>query len=334
MKKILIFFVLFCIPFITIADVEADEPEEYIIEKDDTLWDISDTRLEDAFLWPKLWNFNPDIDNPDLIYPGTRIIIPTREELMQAPAAPLVQPTTRKPFTYKPKVKTTEEKYVFIPREKRVRKYIIDQSIYRWSGWISKKNRSIGKVIYSPNDRELAGKDDIVYLELDSGAADPKDKFFAIREIKLVRHPVTYDKVGYQYRVMGVVTVMGLENNMIKAKVTKSYEDIFRGDGLIPFSEMEAPLLPKEQNTPAISGVIIESHMNNEISAEGDVVFVDKGGKDGLQVGDVFSVFAEPPTKRVLGRIQIISLQPTTAGAVVLIGINEAIMLGAHWGNK
>jgi hypothetical protein len=74
--------------------------------------------------------------------------------------------------------------------------------------------------------------------------------------------------------------------------------------------------------------------MNNEISAEGDVVFVDKGGKDGLQVGDVFSVFAEPPTKRVLGRIQIISLQPTTAGAVVLIGINEAIMLGAHWGNK
>ena len=334
MNKALIFFVLFCIPFITTADLRASEAEEYIVEKYDTLWDISDTRLEDAFLWPKLWNFNPDIDNPDLIYPGTRIIIPTREELMQAPAAPLVHTPKRKPFTYTPKVRTTEEKYVFIPREQRVRKYILDQSIYRWSGWISKKNRSIGKVIYAPNDREMASKNDIVYLELDSGAADPKDKFFAVREIKLVRHPVTYNKVGNQYRIMGVVEVMGLENNMIKAKVTKSYEDIFRDDGLIPFSEMEAPLLPKEQNTPAISGIIIESHMNNTISGEGDVVFVDKGEKDGVQVGDVYSVFAEPPTERVLGRIQIISLQPATAGAVVLMGRNEAIMLGAHWGNR
>jgi hypothetical protein len=334
MKKILIFFILLCIPFTTTVDVSASGPEEYIVEKDDTLWDISDTRLEDPFLWPKLWNVNPDINNPDLIYPGTRIIIPTREELMQAPSAPPVYTPKRKPFTYKPRVKTTEEKYVFIPREKRVRKYIIDKSIYIWSGWISNKNPSTGKVIYAPNDRELAGKDDIVYLELDSGKADPKDMFLAVREIKLVRHPVTHDKIGKQYRIMGIMEVVGHENNMIKAVVTDSFEDIQRGDGLIRYSEMEAPLLPKEERKPTISGIIIESHMNNVISGEGDVVFLDKGENDGIQVGDVFSVFAEPPTERVLGRIQIISLQPATAGAVVLMGMNEAIMLEAHWGNR
>ncbi|KPK02590.1 MAG: hypothetical protein AMK71_01755 [Nitrospira bacterium SG8_35_4] len=332
MKKILIFFVLFCIPFTIAFDVRGAEPEEYIIEKDDTLWDISDTRLEDPFLWPKLWNVNPGIDNPDLIYPGTRIIIPTREELMQVPSVP---PTPkRKPFTYKPRVKTTEEKYVFIPREKRVSKYIIDRSLYIWSGWISKKNPSIGKVIYAPNNRELAGKGDIVYLELESGTANPKDRFYAVREIKLVRHPVSHDKIGYQYRIMGIMEVTGHENNMIKAVVTDSFEDIQRGDGLIAYTEMEPPLLPEEERTPAISGIIIESHMNNVISGEGDVVFLDKGQNDGIQVGDVFSVFAEPPTERVLGKIQIISLQPTTAGAVVLVGLNEAIMLEAHWGNK
>lgn len=334
MKKILIFFVLLCIPFTTTVYVSASEPEEYIIEKDDTLWDISDTRLEDPFLWPKLWNVNPDINNPDLIYPGNRIIIPTREELMKAPSAPPVRTPKRKPFTYKPKVKTTEEKYIFIPREKRVRKHIIDKSLYIWSGWISKKNPSVGKVIYAPNDRELASKDDIVYLGLDSGTANLKDMFFAVRKIKLVKHPDTNEKIGHQYRIMGIMEVTGHENNMIKAVVTDSFEDIQRGDGLMPYTEMEPPLLPKEERAPTISGVIIESHLNNVISGEGDVVFLDKGINDGIQVGDVFSVFADPPTKRVLGRIQIISLQPDTAGAVVLIGMNEAIMLEAHWGNR
>jgi hypothetical protein len=285
-------------------------------------------------LWPKLWNVNPEIDNPDLIYPGARIIIPTREQLMQLPDVPPDQIPKRKPFTYKPKVKTTEEKYVFIPREKRVSKYIIDKSLYIWSGWISKIDPSIGKVIYAPNNRELAGKDDIVYLELNSGTASPQDRFLAVREIKPVRHPETNDKIGYQYRIMGIMEVTGHENNMIKAVVTDSFEDIQRGDGLIAYTEMEPPLLPKEERTPAISGVILESHMNNVISAEGDVVFLDKGENDGIQVGDVFSVFAPPPTERVLGKIQVISLQPTTAGAVVLLGMNEAIMLEAHWGNK
>lgn len=330
MKKILIFFILFCIPFTSTLSVRAAEPEEYIIVKDDTLWDISDTRLDDPFLWPKLWNVNPGIDNPDLIYPGTRIIIPSREELMRMPH---VRTPKKKPFTYKPRVRTTEEKYIFIPREKKVSKYIIDTSLYIWSGWISMKNPSVGKFVYAPNNRELAGKDDTVYLELDSGTAAAKDMFFAVREIKLVRHPVTYDKVGYQYRITGILEVTGYENNMIKAVVTDSFEDIQRGDGLIPYTEMEAPLLPEEERTPAISGVIIESHLNNEISGEGDVVFLDKGENDGMQVGDVFSVFADFPSERVLGKIQVISLQPDTAGAVVLIGLNEAIVLGANWGN-
>jgi len=336
MKKMLIFFFLFCVSFAAIPaqDAGSSEAEEYIVEKYDTLWGISATRLDDPFLWPKLWNVNPDIENPDLIYPGTKIFIPSREELMKAPSTPPVKKPKRKPFTYKPKVKTSEDTYIFIPREKKQSKYIVDRSTYIWSGWISMKNPSIGKVVYAPNDRVLAGRDDIVYLELDSGTAAPQDMFFAVREIKLVRHPVTNEKVGYQYRITGILEVTGHENNMIKAVVKESFEEILRGDGIMAYSNMEPPLLPKEERTPDISGIIIESHMNNDLAGEGDVVFLDKGQNDGVQVGDVYSVFAEEPTERTLGKIQVISLQPETAGAVVLTELNEAVMLGAVWGNR
>jgi len=45
----------------------------YTIKKGDTLWDISARFLKDPFLWPKLWERNPYIANPDRIYPGNPI---------------------------------------------------------------------------------------------------------------------------------------------------------------------------------------------------------------------------------------------------------------------
>ncbi|CCQ10673.1 Uncharacterized protein with LysM domain,COG1652 [Pseudoalteromonas luteoviolacea B = ATCC 29581] len=50
--------------------IKADAPAQYVVKKGDTLWDISSLYLSSPWLWPKLWGWNPQIDNPDLIYPG------------------------------------------------------------------------------------------------------------------------------------------------------------------------------------------------------------------------------------------------------------------------
>ena len=42
----------------------------HIIQRGDTLWDISNTYLRNPFLWPQLWDANRYIENPHLIYPG------------------------------------------------------------------------------------------------------------------------------------------------------------------------------------------------------------------------------------------------------------------------
>ena len=45
-------------------------PERYVVQKGDTLWDISRLYLEDPWRWSDIWYINPQIANPHLIYPG------------------------------------------------------------------------------------------------------------------------------------------------------------------------------------------------------------------------------------------------------------------------
>src|ERR1700737_5150664 len=48
-------------------------PEEYTIQKGDTLWDLSQKFLSNPWYWPKIWSLNPSIENPHWIYPGNRL---------------------------------------------------------------------------------------------------------------------------------------------------------------------------------------------------------------------------------------------------------------------
>ena len=53
--------------------VRSDHPDEYVVVKGDTLWDISGRFLDKPWQWPAIWHVNPQIENPHLIYPGDLI---------------------------------------------------------------------------------------------------------------------------------------------------------------------------------------------------------------------------------------------------------------------
>jgi len=76
-KKIIIRYAVMVFLLLTsIVFAETQQIKEHKVIKGDTLWDITKAELSNPFLWPKVWKENPQIANPDLIYPDQTIKIP------------------------------------------------------------------------------------------------------------------------------------------------------------------------------------------------------------------------------------------------------------------
>lgn len=67
---------LFAVALLTVAtyaaavEVRSDHPDSYVVKSGDTLWDIAGRFLQRPWLWPEIWQANPQVKNPHLIYPG------------------------------------------------------------------------------------------------------------------------------------------------------------------------------------------------------------------------------------------------------------------------
>jgi len=314
-KMFLIWLTVLFLILPSFALSQTQEIKEYKIMEGDTLWDISSKELSDPFLWPKVWKENPEVKNPDKIYPDQTIKIPLYLiQQKEKQSEPIVEPVVQaEPVIKEAMVKTKPVK----PR------YLINKSILMASGFIADDITSELSISGSPSGKNLFGKNDLVYVKTDK-SVNIGDKFYVIRAGELVKHPETKEKVGYVVEILGIAEINKFEYGETIAKITSSFREINTGDLFTNYYEMIQPLVSKQYRKPAVNGYIIASKSVRLINANSDIVYIDKGEKDGIEVGDILKTIEIKKSKAYNsnhkvpnGKIQVINCMDNTSTAII-----------------
>lgn len=308
----------------------------YTIKQGDTLWDISNTFLKDPFLWPLLWKANTYIRNPDLIYPGNKLVIPNLapiERAMEQPEEPGEETAVEeKPsgVVARPKrpVPKPEEKPEEAPKRPKLilpeeaPTPIIDRYAMINAGFVDEEE-SDDRIIGSLEPKTILGYDDIVYVSIESrDDVQVGERFLVYRPMKNVRHPRNNDDYGRLIRPLGILQITSVKpEEPIKARITLSFDAIEKDSLLTPYQEPALVYQPPVRRDKDLAGYILEVVDGRTINAQVDIVYLDIGEEAGVEPGDRFSVFGEPDDKdmpkKLIGEVQVFLVKKATATAVV-----------------
>lgn len=84
--------------YATAVEVNGGHPDTYVVRKGDTLWDISARFLKKPWLWPEIWQANPQVKNPHLIYPGDVLSLAYLDRVVAQPGPRREAPITGIPL--------------------------------------------------------------------------------------------------------------------------------------------------------------------------------------------------------------------------------------------
>lgn len=316
MKKIAVSnFIRFAVYLIYILLPTLLLADEYTIKKGDTLWDISEEKIKDPFQWQKIWKANPHIKNPHLIFPDQKLNIPDeltkKEEIKEDKAVASKKSEAIQPVRITPKKIPVREG-----------KYLVSREILLHSGFIADTVTAVGKISGSPQNANILGRGDYVYIDTDK-PADINNEFYIVSRLEKINHPITKNLVGHLVRIKGIMKITGEDNGNKRALILESYEDIAPNDMLAPFYDIEVPIEPLKERRPDINGIIVKLWNNYNLIGARDIVYLDKGAKDGIEIGDVFAIISSEKPHTAVGTAQIISIKDKTSVALLKKAVGE-----------
>ena len=236
---------------------------------------------------------------------------------MAAPAATPKEVAVKPEEVQQPKVQPVRE-----PE----RRPLIGRNLLMASGYIADTITGVGQISGSPGDRQLFGNNDIVYLKTDI-PGKVGDRFYIIRPGERVIHPASGKHLGYIVEIRGVAEITTLEYGETKARILQMFDDIVPGDILDTYYELTPPLTAGAFRKPDISGTVVAARSLKLLNGNYDVVYIDRGQKDGIEIGDILQTLIIGKHTVPNSQIQIINYRDTTATAIIR-SFNQTVAKG------
>jgi len=345
----------------------AAPPDTYTVKSGDTLWDLSGRYLDNPWYWPKLWSYNPGIANPHWIYPGNVLrFFPAGEEapvrvepgpVASAPveAAPGVDdfkaPKELEDLSrgniHKAEVLDEEDAVLVVGPYKVGRAAPKGPMVQRNSFVTAKQLQESGKIVAAFEEKMILTPGDKIYARFqDPSQVKVGQKFSIYRTDGQITHPVTNQQVGWKTVILGTARVTAMDPATADTLVITYVNDgVERGDLLGPAAEQALRPIFFRPNRSAVAGYIIGVQPSIITgAAEFNVVYLDKGKADGVDVGNTFVVvrsgdpLSEPIDRplntkglprEVIGEVVVFDSQDRASSAYVRRSLSE-LLVGDH----
>lgn len=304
---------------------------DYVVKKGDTLWGIAKDLLSDPFLWPRIWNRNPFITNPNLIFPGDTLGLPGKE------IAPGPAPVAEAPKPEPPKEAPKEAARVPAPTPPAPEMAIAppppvpvaSQAAIACSPVLLDEKAvaaaGIGSVAKSNDNRRLLSQEDQIVVALD-GAQTLKvgDRLSVVRPGLRVIHPSRKGILGRALFTLGLFEVTQVQARTASGRLIYSCLPMTIGDRIVP---LVLPPFPEDKiaqpTTRVLEGVIVDTPLALQLLGLQNLVWLDIGAGQGIGPGDVFAVYRSNVPTVNLATGEVVPIPPDRLGEVVVIRVTN-----------
>jgi LysM domain-containing protein len=259
-------------------------PDSYTVQQGDTLWDITGHFLRDPWRWPEVWRSNPQIKNPNLIYPGDTLTLDIRDgraEIRKSGGHPTVRLSPEVRIVPLPRPIPT------VPIDV-IRPFLIQPLVLN-----QREQKGVGYIVANTDNRLISGTGDKVYAR---GISEfDHTRFSVFRPGRPLLDYGSRKVLGYE-----AVYVADTElaspgsgpNDVATLTVRDAAIEVHPGDRVMPVSEEEFQenFLPQPPAVP-VEGRIIAIPGGSSRIGRLQAVVIDRGYEDGMRVGDVLAVY-------------------------------------------
>jgi hypothetical protein len=230
----------------------------HVVRRGDTLWAICDTYFHNPYQWPRVWSYNPQLQNPHWIYPGDQI----RLRAGNAVASPM---STGRDNMFERR-RTVAPDTVFLRDEG----YVEDDGKENW-----------GQITGAPEERIFLADQDEVYMHV------VKDHDVKIGEELTVFRPMRSLGRGQIVQIQGTVRIDAWDekSRVARGRIVETLDTIERGARIGPVGR-RFDVVPPVRNETDTTTQVVASVKLHAFFGQNQVVFIEKGADDGLKVGN------------------------------------------------
>ncbi len=307
----------------SIADnvsLKEGHPDRHTVVKGDTLWDISAKFLQDPWLWPEIWEINPDIENPHLIYPGDVIFleyvdgkpvlkVDRGSDNSSRRAAGDSNTVILSPF---PRATKLDHAIPTIPYD-AIRQFLDHPTIMT-----PEEVKNAAYVTASEEGRLISGTAHRLYVR---GIPNTYSEFDIVRPGRPYYNDPKRKKdiLGYEAIRLATANVEAF-GDPATLRIKHSSREVLVGDRLIPSRQQAIshnfnPKAPNEQ----VNGQIISVPAGITRVSQFQIAVINIGASHGLKTGNILSVFQKGNRVRDPVTRKNIQLPDERAGVLMVV---------------